>query len=243
MLWTKVRVIRRNAYKYRISAMCKVPKISRSVYYYESRKKDKEDGLKPAVIEIFKSSRGNYGTREIKAELRGKGIVTLKRLINEIMKMADLASRYTVAQYRPLRSTCNEAETANMLQRDFNNRPYRNTVVSDLTYVRVGMRWNYICVLVDLYNREIIGYSTGANKDSKLVFKAFSRVKGNLSDIQIFHTDRGNEFKNSVIEETLEAFGIERSLSRKGSPYDNAVVEATFKIVKTEFVKGWHRSQ
>ena len=83
-----------------------------------------------------------------------------------------------------------------------------------------------------------IGYSTGAKKVSKLVSKAFSRVTGNLSSIQVFHTDRGNEFKNSAIGETLEAFGITRSLSRKGSPYDNAVAEATFKIVKTEFVKG-----
>ena len=184
------------------------------------------------------SSRSNYGTRKIKAELRRKGIVTSRRRISRIMKLEGLVSRYTVAQYRPAKSTYNEAETANMLQRDFNNHPCRNAVVNDLTYVRVGMRWNYICILVDLYNREIIGYSTGANKDSRLVFKAFSRVKGNLSAIQIFHTDRGNEFKNSVIEETLEAFGIERSLSRKGSPYDNAVAEATFKIVKTEFVKG-----
>jgi len=218
--------------------MCRVLKIPRSVYYYESRKKDKEDGLKPEVIEIFKSSRSNYGTRKMKAELRRKGIVTSRRRISRIMKLEGLVSRYTVAQYRPAKSTYNEAETANMLQRDFNNHPCRNAVVNDLTYVRVGMRWNYICILVDLYNREIIGYSTGANKDSRLVFKAFSRVKGNLSDIQIFHTDRGNEFKNSVIEETLEAFGIERALSRKGSPYDNAVAEATFKIVKTEFVKG-----
>ena len=238
MLWTKISVIRHNVLKYRISAMCRVLKIPRSVYYYESRKKDKEDGLKPEVIEIFKSSRSNYGTRKMKAELRRKGIMTSRRRISRIMKLEGLVSRYTVAQYRPAKSTYNEAETANMLQRDFNNHPCRNAVVNDLTYVRVGMRWNYICILVDLYNREIIGYSTGANKDSRLVFKAFSRVKGNLSAIQIFHTDRGNEFKNSVIEETLEAFGIERSLSRKGSPYDNAVAEATFKIVKTEFVKG-----
>ena len=70
----------------------------------------------------------------------------------------------------------------------------------------------------------------------------FSAISGYfyyaIHSIQVFHTDRGNEFKNSAIGETLEAFGIERSLSRKGSPYDNAVAEATFKIVKTEFVKG-----
>lgn len=99
------------------------------------------------------------------------------------------------------------------------------------------MSWNYICVLVDLFNREIIGYSTGRNKTADLIKQAFQSIKGNLKDIQIFHTDRGNEFKNQTIDETLRAFGIKRSLSHKGCPYDNAVAEATFKIIKTEFVR------
>lgn len=62
-------------------------------------------------------------------------------------------------------------------------------------------------------------------------------VKKSLENIHIFHTDRGNELKNQLIEEILEAFEINRSLSHKGCPYDNAVAEATFKIIKTEFVK------
>lgn len=98
------------------------------------------------------------------------------------------------------------------------------------------MNWNYICVLIDLFNREIIGYSAGRNKDASLVTKAFTSVNTNLNHIQVFHTDRGNEFKNKAIDETLEAFQIERSLSMKGCPYDNAVAEATFKVIKTEFV-------
>ena len=61
-----------------------------------------------------------------------------------------------------------------------------------------------------------------------------------LSKIQLFHTDRGNEFKNKLIDEALETFKIKRSLSMKGCPYDNAVAEATFKIIKTEFVKRRH---
>jgi len=67
--------------------------------------------------------------------------------------------------------------------------------------------------------------------------KAFTMVKKKLNHIQIFHTDRGNEFKNELIDNTLSAFGISRSLSMKGCPYDNAVAEATFKIIKTEFVR------
>lgn len=99
------------------------------------------------------------------------------------------------------------------------------------------MNWNYICVLVDLFNREIIGYSAGPHKTAALVKQAFMAVNGSLEKINIFHTDRGNEFKNQLIEEALETFSITRSLSHKGCPYDNAVAEATFKIIKTEFVQ------
>lgn len=72
-----------------------------------------------------------------------------------------------------------------MLNRQFQNQPYRNVVVSDLTYVRVGNRWNYICVLIDLFNREIIGYSAGEHKTAELVKQAFMKVDGNLSEIHI----------------------------------------------------------
>ena len=73
------------------------------------------------------------------------------------------------------------------MNRQFQNQPYRNVVVSDLTYVRVGNRWNYICVLIDLFNREIIGYSAGEHKTAELVKQAFMKVDGNLSK-SIFST-------------------------------------------------------
>ena len=154
------------------------------------------------------------------------------------MNQEGLVSNYTVAQFKPHVDKCNESNVANLLNRKFDEQPLLNVVVSDLTYVRVGMSWNYICVLVDLHNREIIGYSAGRNKDAALVSKAFSTVKTSLDNIRIFHTDRGNEFKNQLIDDTLNAFKINRSLSMKGCPYDNAVAEATFKIIKTEFIKG-----
>lgn len=66
--------------------------------------------------------------------------------------------------------------------------------------------------------------------------KAFRSIKVSLKKIAIFHTDRGSEFKNETIDLLLNTFDIKRSLSNKGSPYDNAVAEATYKILKTEFV-------
>ena len=217
--------------------MCAVLKISRSTYYYECKEKPEDKKLVHSIKEIFRLSRNNYGTRKIKVELAKQGKIVSRRRIGRIMKQEGLVSSYTVAQFKPHVPKCNEEVIENVLDRKFDDQPKHQVVVSDLTYVRVGKSWNYICVLVDLFNREIIGYSAGKNKNSNLVMQAFSKVKINLKQIQIFHTDRGNEFKNKQIDETLKAFEIERSLSMKGCPYDNAVAEATYKIIKTEFIK------
>src|SRR5690625_5067835 len=154
------------------------------------------------------------------------------------MKQEGLVSKYTIAQYKPTKAGCNESEVGNVLNREFNPDKELKVIVSDLTYVLVLHSWYYICILVDLFNREIIGYSTGPRKDAELVQRAFASVSYNLNRLELFHTDRGNEFKNQLIDDALDAFGIERSLSEKGSPYDNAVAEAMFKTIKTEFING-----
>ena len=216
--------------------MCRVLQVNRSTYYYEAKRKPDESELTSEITEIFKASRNNYGTRKIKKELMKTGKQVSRRRIGRIMKREGLVSNYTTAQFKPHKDSCSESVTENILNRQFQGQEYRNVVISDLTYVRVGARWNYICVLVDLFNREIIGYSAGKYKTAELVKEAFQRVEGSLADICLFHTNRGKEFKNQTIEELLEAFDIERSLSHKGCPYDNAVAEATFKIIKTEFI-------
>ena len=151
------------------------------------------------------------------------------------MDLNGLVSNYTVKQFKVHKSTCNEDKVENKLNREFNREEKLDVVVSDLTYVNVKGKWNYICVIIDLFNREIIGYAAGKNKNAELVYKAFGTIKTNLNNINIFHTDRGNEFKNRIIDEVLATFNIDRSLSKKGCPYDNAVAEATYKIIKTEF--------
>jgi len=220
--------------------MCKVLKISRSFFYYKPKTKQDETDLINDICEIFRRSRNNYGTRKIKRELYKAGHKVSRRRIGRIMQENNLLSNYTIAQFRATKAASNEDKVKNIVNRKFDNQPPMNVIVSDLTYIRVGNRWNYICTLIDLFNREIIGFSAGPNKDAALVAKAFSSVQIDLSEINIFHTDRGSEFKNQLIEEVLIAFNIERSLSMKGCPYDNAVAEATYKIIKTEFVNKHH---
>ena len=215
--------------------MCKFLKISKSLIYYKPVANKDDIKLRNVIIKIFKDSRNNYGSRKIKFKLNEEGYQVSIRRIRRIMKEEGLVSNYTVKQYKVNKESCNNDEIANIVERDFNNREHLDVAVSNLTYVRVLNSWYYVCVIIDLFNREIIGYSAGKKKNAELVNKAFSRINYPLNKINIFHTDRGKEFKNKLIEDLLSTFDITRSLSSKGCPYDNAVAEAGFKIVKTEF--------
>ena len=81
-----------------------------------------------------------------------------------------------------------------------------------------------------------VGHSAGRTRDASLVLGAFATLDFPLTDVQVFHTDRGGEFDNTRIDELLDVFDIKRSLSRKGNPYDNAVVESTNRPLKKELV-------
>ena len=106
----------------------------------------------------------------------------------------------------------------------------------DLTYVRVGSGWAYVCLLAGLADRGIVGHSAGRTRDASLVLGAFATLDFPPADVRVFHTDRGGEFDNTRIDEPPDVFGIKRSLSRKGNPYDNAVVESTNRLLKKELV-------
>lgn len=216
--------------------MCRKLGVPRSLVYYKKKTRKIDSELENAVIEIFRKSRNNYGSRKIKVELAKRNLIASKRRIRRIMDKYGLVSNYTIKQFKVHKTSCNEEKIKNKVDRKFNDRAQLEVVISDLTYVRVRDRWCYICILIDLFNREIIGYSTGARKDARLVYDAFLSSRVDLSKVKIFHTDRGNELKNQLIDELIDAFEITRSLSHKGCPYDNAVAEATYKIFKTEFV-------
>lgn len=220
--------------------MCLVLEVPRSTYYAMSREPTSppEDPLSKEVKQVFEENRKVYGARKIKAALARRGIVVSRRRIRRLMESQNLVSRYTVKAFRVQKTTPNEAKTQNLVNQSFNDREPLEVIVSDLTYVRVGKHWCYVCLILDLHARKIIGFSCGLRKTANLVLQAFSSIGVPLHQIRYFHTDRGSEFVNEALEKLLSAFGIQRSLSRKGNPYDNAVAEATYKSFKTEFANG-----
>ncbi|WP_425379283.1 IS3 family transposase [Spiroplasma endosymbiont of Polydrusus pterygomalis] len=236
----KIEIINNNKEKYFVRKMGQILKIAKSTYYYQINKYATVDvnNYEQEFISPFNASRKIYGARKIKAILTRKDIILSRRKIRQIMIKNQLVSKYTKLKYRNHKSMVNNDEISNVLNREFNNKQPNEVVVSDLTYVQVGAKWHYICLLIDLFNREIIGYSAGTNKTAQLGQKAFYSITRPLNQITLFHTDRDNEFKNKIIDNILNTFNIKRSLSNKGCPYDNAVAETTYKSFKTEFIKG-----
>ena len=109
--------------------------------------------------------------------MKKKGIIASKRRIIRIMKENGLVSTYTVKQYKVHKQTCNNDKIDNKLKRNFNQEERMKVIVSDSTYVNVAGKWNYICLMLDLYNREIVGYAAGKHKDANLVRKAITTIK------------------------------------------------------------------
>ncbi len=93
-----------------------------------------------------------------------KDIILSRRKIRFLMIKNNLVSKYTKLKYRNHKTMVNNDQISNVLNRQFNNKKPNEVVVSDLKYVQVGGKWHYICLLIDLFNREIIGYSAGPNK-------------------------------------------------------------------------------
>lgn len=228
-----------NAGRHPVSAQCEILGVPRTTCCAMRGRAEPAETPDPAADEVaaaFGESRGRYGAGKIKASLARRGIVLGRRRIGRIMKGRGLVGAYADAKFKPSRSSADEADVPDIVNREFDGRSPRTHIVGDLAYVRVGARWCYACPLIDLHNREIVGHAAGERKDAGLVESAFAALSSPLDDVEAFHADRGPELNNAAIDELPDVFGIKRSPSAKGCPYDNSVDESANKMLKAEFV-------
>lgn len=217
--------------------MCGVLGVPRSTHYWAISHPEPEradDPIAGDVVRIYEDNRRERGAPKIKRALAREGIVASRRRIKRIMNQKGLVSAYTRKKYKPRAAKASETEAPNVLDREFDGHPPHTRIVSDLAYVRVGGKWNYVCLLIDLRDRGIVVHEASGRKDSRLVKAAFATPGFPPADIAALRTDRGGEFANSDIDDLLEAFDIRRSLSRKGNPYDNAAIEPANRTLKNE---------
>ena len=197
---------------------------------------ERADPIAGDVRAVRRDGRERYGARKIKAALERRGVTASRRRIGNIMREQGMTSAYARGRSEPHRTRADEARLANLLDRGFDGYAPHTHPAGDLAYVRVGGDWAYVCLPAGLADRGIVGHSAGRARDASLVLGAFAALDFPPADVQVFHTDRGGEFDNTRIDEPPDVFGIKRSLSRKGNPYDNAVVESTNRLLKKELV-------
>lgn len=167
--------------------------------------------------------------------MENEGIQPSRRRIRRIMHRLNLVHVYQKAAFKLHSKGKNVASIPNHLARQFHQEKPLKALVTDLTYVRFGNGWAYVCLIIDLFNREIIGLSVGWHKTAELIKQAIQSIPYALTKATIFHSDRGKEFDNTLIDDMLEAFRITCSLSQAGCPYDNNVAESTYRAFKMKF--------
>lgn len=222
--------------------MCRALKISRQTYYniikrVNNKKMVKQNIINSNVLRIHKANYGSYGSRTIQMQLRRENIRYGRQTIRKSMLIQEIESTYCKKKFKYYKSSVNRDLFPNEINQSFNNRQKHEVLTSDLTYVTVDSKHNYVCFIIDLYNREIVGYDVSSSKTPDIVVNSLNKCMINMNEVSIFHSDRGTEFKNSKINEIFKKHKIKQSLSKPGCPYDNAVSESTFKTFKQIWLK------
>ena len=231
-------MIRSDAGRCPISAQCRILGVAKSTHCWmlDHPETERADPHEEDVGRVWRDSGRVYGAGKIKAELRRGGIVMSRRRICRIVEAGGMAGSYSRARYRPHPARPNDDPVPNIFGREFNGYAPRTYIAADPAYVRVGNSWAWICLPGGLANRGIAGHAVGTRHDADLVLAAFAALRFPLGGIEVFRADRGGGFTGERVGRMLDVFGITRSLSRPGSPYDNAVVESTDRLVKKELI-------
>ena len=190
------------------------------------------DPIAGDVHAVRRDGHERCGAGKIKAVLERRGVTASGRRIVDIMKRRGVTGAYARGTSEPHRTRADGAGLADILDREFDGHGPRTHLASDLTYVRVGGKWAYVCLLIGLANRGIAGHGAGTGRAAGLVMAAFATLGFPLTEVEVFRTDRGGGFGNARIDEPLDVFVIRGSPSGKGDPYDNAVVESTDRLLK-----------
>jgi putative transposase len=126
----------------------------------------------------------------------------------------------------------------NMLGRQFAVAAANRVWVSDISYVPTAEGWLYLCVILDLYSRRVVGWSMGNGLGTNLVIAAFMMavLRRQPHRRLVFHSDRGVQYCAKAFRRRTRAWGMQQSMSRKGDCWDNACAESFFKSLKTELI-------
>lgn len=188
------------------------------------------------VFDIFHEHKSRYGARRITIELKRIGIEKNYKHIQSIMRELGLQAKGTTRRYR-----CNKPVLdpgANLLNREFDHKTKNRAWVGDITYVPTKEGFLYLAIMLDLHSRKVVGWSMGKRINENLTVDAFRQAydRERPSEGLLLHTDRGSQYTSKAFNRELEQKSCIHSYSRKGNPYDNAVMESFYRTLKRELL-------
>ena len=235
----KYLVIYRHREKYAISEMCRFFGVSRSGYYDFINRMDipaKDLPLAEKIRECQEQCGKTYGYRRVCLWLERKGVHHNPKTVLRVMQKYNLLSVVRRRKY------CKYDEYLhrypNLLNRDFSAERPNQKWVTDISYIHTGQGVLYLSVIRDLFDNSIVAYKTSTTQNVQLVLetiKAARRKEKVTGELQL-HSDQGFQYTSQAYFKLTQSYRIIPSMSRRGNPYDNALAENFFSILKTECI-------
>lgn len=235
----KYQVIFKYKDKYSISEMCRFFEVSRSGYYSYLHRKDIPDRDLPLanlIKECQEQNHRTYGYRRIQIWLERQGIYRNPKTVLRVMQKYNLLSVVRRKKFH----YCSQYlhRYPNILNRDFTAERPNQKWVTDISYIKTGQGFLYLSIIRDLYDNSIVSYKTSKEQSIKLVLDTIKAAKSKekvTGELQL-HSDQGFQYTCHEYYKLTKEYGISPSMSRRGNPYDNALAENFFSILKTECI-------
>ena len=236
--------IRDHEAQHAVRTMCRMVKVHPSGYYawraapLSARAKE-DQRLTGLIKQFWLESGGVYGYRKITDDLREIGEPCGKHRVYRLMSAEKLRSQ-TGYRRRPGHRYGRPSVVApNHVQQQFDIAEPNKVWVTDITYIRTYEGWLYLAVVLDLFSRQVIGWSMQPRMDRELALNAllmavWRRQPGNEV---IVHSDQGSQFSSHDWQSFLKTHNLVPSMSRRGNCHDNAVAESFFQLLKRERIR------
>ena len=235
----KYQVIFKHKDKYSINSMCKFFEVSRSGYYAFLKRMDIPDRdlpLAEKIRECQEKSHRTYGYRRVHIWLERQGIYRNPKTILRVMQKYNLLSVVRRKKFKYVSEHLHKYP--NLLNREFEAERPNQKWVTDISYIKTAQGFLYLSIIRDLYDNSIVAYKMDKEQSIKLVLdtiKAAKRKEKITAEVQL-HSDQGFQYTSQAYFNLTQSYGITPSMSRRGNPYDNALAENFFSILKTECI-------
>ena len=236
--------IKDNEKKYSITKMCTILEVGIGRYlrwkkYGMPKKQQYVTLLKKDITSIFYNFKKKCGKKQITKELHKRGYEIVEGQVSFYMKGLGLRSAAKRKFKITTDSNHNYYIAPNILNRNFKTDAPSKVWVSDITFIQTNIGFLYLTIIMDLFDRKIIGWSLGCRLfTATTTLPALEMAVKNRTVIEglIFHSDRGVQYANKAFTNKLNSYQITSSMSRKGNSIDNAVSESFFNSLKRELI-------